>query len=314
MDNQPISEKVTKRDVKFHYYEVHITHAGKDAFFNLAQWANTLPDGNTNDGRNVVSSGDTIRCDKTESVNSGVNQFDWFHFTKLRDSNVPAVATLNDAELNDITLKPNEFIAEDVTMLFDETNYVAMIQKNIFSLSVGAIQNYINYFWNNDKSDNEEDFIELRPIYEKETFEKAKSGKGFTSLELNTADRLHDDGKWNGALEGIFKSLGVLGGLHLQVKITVGRQRKKKLSQTEVLKALEQIEEYKNDFNSASVKADIGGRNQLVSLIESNMCSTLPFSLPARSALLPDAVQTAMQAEYFPNEKNKMHYIQTHKM
>lgn len=314
MAKQPITEKIKERDVKFHYYEVHITHAGKDKFFNLAQWADTLPVGNTNDDRNVISSGDTIRCDKTENVVSGTNQFDWFHFTKLRDSNVPAVATLNDSELNDITLKPNEFIAEDVTLLFDETNYVAMIQRNIFSLSVGAIQNYINYFWNRDKGKTEQDFIELQPIYEKGTFKKAKSGKDFTSLELNTADGLHDSGKWSGALGGIFKSLSILEGLHLQVKITVGRQRKKKLSQNEVIKALTEIEKYKKEFNSASIRADIGGENQLVSLIESNMFSKLTFSLPPRSALLPSAVQTAMQAEYFPNEGDKMHYIQNNKM
>lgn len=314
------------RRVKFYYYEVHkISKNKSDVLFNLSQWASCLPKGGSSKERNISSLGETIRCDNIKSEQLETNQYgnfniDIIHFTKLRSKNNPAVAAINSTDLYDVKLDSDEFIAEDVSMLFDDTNYVAMIQKNIYSLSVNAIQDYINYFWNKDKNKDEYEKIEFRPIFEKNMFNKARRAKEFKSLTLSTAD-VKDPNSFNfsftGELGDLIKSFKSFDCLNVSIKISVGRHRRFSLNKESVIDAIDQIQKNITKIKDASVKvSDDDNHSQPIDLINNSFCSPLIFEIPLKTALLPNVVKKKMLAEYMPDPigKDKMHYIQDNKI
>lgn len=304
------------RNVKFDYFEVHILHDQQDRLFNLAQWAATLPAGKTSEKRNVRSFGEIIRCDDCESDQHGGSSYTTLHFTKLREKNTPAVATLSNAELSDVTLGANEYIAEDISILFDETNYVAMIQKNIYSLSVSALQKYLNYFWNLSKDESDNDLIELRPIFERGTIKKARNSKDFKQLSISTAD-VSEASKFSNPFSGdlgdTIKALRNFDGLQIQIKISVGRHRKTNLNQKEVIDAIDQIKDNQGNFKDAEVKVGDSGKVELIDLINGTFFSVIPFNVPLKTALHPDSVKTAMLGEYLPSSNDMQGNIQKNK-
>lgn len=308
---------VTKT-IKFYYFEVHkIDQNNNDQLFNLLQWANCLPKGNNNDDRVLGFLGDDrVRCDRTYSEPHNNKNFDWFHFTKLRDKNIPAKATLEDTDLTDIHLDENEYIAEDMTILFDETNYIAMIQNNIYSLSVGAITKYLNYFWNKGKDEAHYETIELRPIFEKDAFKSAKKGKNFKSIEFTMANSVNHN-LLSGAIQSVFDSLKIAKGQKIKIKISAGRKSKSVLDSKEIISEINQIEQETinqgTSFEKATVKWQIDKKYKAIELINGRMCSSLSFDVPLKHSLHRDAVETKMKEEYYPDYENKMDYIQKHK-
>lgn len=310
-------EYVTKT-IKFYYFEVHIIDQNNsDKLFNLIQWANCLPVGDDNDDRVVSFLGDDqVRCDKTYSDVQNSNYFDFFHFTKLRDKSIPAKATLGDTDLTDIELAKNEYIAEDLTILFDETNYVAMIQNNIYSLSVGAIAKYLNYFWNKEKDEKDYETIELRPIFEKDAFKSAKKGRNFKSIEFTMANSIKRK-SLSGSLGQIFDSLKIAQGQKIRIKISAGRKSNSVLDSKEIISEINQIEQETTNktsgFEKATVKWQINNKYKAVDLINGRICSSLSFDIPLKQSLHQDAVETKMKEEYYPDYGNKMRYIQEQK-
>lgn len=309
-------EKTVVRHVKFDYYEVHIQHDKQNKLFNLAQWAAVLPKGNTSKERNVRSFGEIIRCDGSDSEQYGGSSYTTLHFTKLREKNTPAVATLSNAELSDVMLGANEYIAEDISILFDEVNYVAMIQKNIYSLSVSALQKYLNYFWNLGKNKTDFDLIELRPIFEKGTIKKAKKSQEFKQFSVSTAD-VSEPSKFSnpfsGDLGNVFKSLRIFDGLQLQIKVSTGRHRKSNLNQKNIVDAISQIEDNQGFFKDAAVRVGDSGKVEPIDLINGTFSSILPFDVPLKKALLAASVKTSMLGEYLPINNDMQGNIQKNK-
>lgn len=309
---------VTKK-IKFYYFEVHIIDQNNnDKLFNLLQWSACLPTGNNSNDRVVSFLGDDqVRCDKTYSDVQNTNNFDFFHFTKLRDKSIPAKATLGDTDLTDIELGKDEYIAEDLTILFDETNYVAMIQNNIYSLSVGAIAKYLNYFWNKGKDEKDYETIELRPIFEKDAFKSAKKGKNFKSIEFTMANSIKRK-SLSGSLKTIFDSLDIAKGQKIQIKISAGRKSDSVLDSKEIVSEIDQIEQETanktSGFEKATVKWQINNKYKAVDLINGRICSSLSFDIPLKHSLHQHAVETKMKEEYYPGYGNKMKYIQKHKI
>ncbi|WP_338047570.1 DUF6731 family protein, partial [Loigolactobacillus bifermentans] len=186
------NDKTQPKNVNFDFFQVWKIGADKkEVPFDFDDWCENLPaseiKGESNlDKRNIRYSGDIIRCDNIFTESPHKNPVTILHFTKLRDSSRPAVATLSTPELTDVSLKANEYIAEDVSALFDSSNYCLMLQKNIFCLSVSSLADYVNYFWNIGKDEKDYELIQFRPILRKDAFKVGLNAKKINKPELFT--------------------------------------------------------------------------------------------------------------------------------
>ncbi|MCE2550341.1 DUF6731 family protein, partial [Enterococcus faecalis] len=85
---------------------------------------------------------------------------------------------LNNEVLKEIPLNPGEYIAEDISCLYDRELSVLMVQRNIHSLSHSGIEDYFT-----EMSDDLVE-IELLPVVNKEIISKALANEKFRKLEL----------------------------------------------------------------------------------------------------------------------------------
>ena len=314
----PQEDDEVKRTIRFDYFEtkeIPFDKNGKSKNFNLIQWISTLPTGNLDD-RNIRI-GDVVRCDNASCEKSNGNNFAYLHFTKLRETNAPAIAKLSDAKLNDLELDDDEFVAEDLSILFDELRYVAMIQKNRYSLSLKAIEDYINYFWS--KAGNKDTYIKFLPILYKSQYKKVSHAKQISKIFFRTADLINNEGEginpFTGKIGSLVGSMKQYEGYNISVQISVGKHTGKTLDVDKVKKLVTEIKDNDQDIAKANIKyIDEDGLPEFTELIKGKISSFLVFSLPKKVSLHPDSVKTSMLAEYFTNTPNKRDYVQANRL
>ena len=69
---------------------------------------------------------------------------------KLRDTNIPSIVK-KEEEAKPLELEDDEYIGEDLVMIYDPKNQVAMIQSNRFAFSKGKLEKYLNKIWGVDE-------------------------------------------------------------------------------------------------------------------------------------------------------------------
>lgn len=153
----------------------------------------------------------------------------WFlNFIRLRETNIPSTAKL-DRVSEPLTLEEDEYIGEEVTILYDEDIYVLALQRNRYSLGVSGIEEYINRLW-----DSNEERIYLRPILPLELQKKIFKTNIYRRLIIRFADvnskelkgdskkpliRLYNDiKKYNAVTAEISIGMGYNYGEHLDME------------------------------------------------------------------------------------------------
>lgn len=300
-------KKIKKQDknVNFDFFQVWKISDSDTKIFDLDDWAQRLP--SVLDERNIRYNGDTIRCDGYRIHSPENNPMSILHFARLRDHNVPAVATLNTPELNDVKLEANEYIAEDVSALFDSTNGVLMLQKNIFSLSVYSLATYVNYFWNLNKDEEDMEQIEIRPILRKDAFKLGLNAKKINKLKVKTGNIVrgkNDNAKFKSGLGKVFEVLTKYSGVSIEVTISTTRSKDSVLDKEAVYDSLKEIQAAQGDFKKATIVSGDTGVSVPIDLIKSRITTSKIFSIPVKAFLNPDKVQEYMLQEYSPSYKN----------
>lgn len=320
-------QETDARFVKFDYFLVKIsdkkTTSSKKAninMFDLTKWMDLIRPQYESDLNNVLMnySGEQIRCDGAGMFGTDTKYpFAQLHFTKLRDKNTPAVGSLKDIKLENVSLHEDEYIAEDITALFDPSNYVLMLQKNIYSLSRGAITEYINFFWNRGKADKDKQFVQLVPILEKGSFTRGKQKTKVKKVSFQTANKISSDSSvsfsnpFNGIIGSMFDSMKPLKGLNIEITISTSRRNDDILDRSEVLKLLKEIEDNQSLMQDANIsylenKSGTGNdyATSYMDLIKGKVQSKIVFDVPKKEKLDDSVVWTSMLAEYRKDGNN----------
>lgn len=196
-----------KRQVRFEFFQVNgKAQEGEKivkGLFDLYPLADRINSISNYTDRDVILFGEKVRMDRFFEVSSSPELYA-MHFTRLRNDK-PAYVELNNEVLKEIPLNPGEYIAEDISCLYDRELSVLMVQRNIHSLSPSGIEDYFT-----EMSDDLVE-IELLPVVNKEIISKALANEKFRKLELRagsmntTSDR-----------SGLRKVLGPFMGNYLR--------------------------------------------------------------------------------------------------
>ncbi len=201
---------------------------------------------------------------------------------KLRDTNIPSKVKEKE-EAKVIDLEPDEYIGEDVTLLYEKCSSIIMVQSNRFSLNISRIEELLRYL-----NEDENILIELQPIHMK--FENSKFKKSnFKNIDISFANLSgwgsEEDKKQS--LASIINPIKQLGGYVGHVTVGLGHVKEDSLNRVEAYNIISEIRSNKKFIRSAKVKIrdDDDTDVEVVDLFEDICHDFIEFSLESREAL-----------------------------
>lgn len=241
--------------------------------------------------REIYQNQDKIRMDMIRV--DPKTEYGITHFTRLRDTNVPAITKEMAEELEDLGLESNEYIAEGVSCLYDDEINILMVQRNIYSVSPSAIEFYINYF-----NANENEYIELRPVFFKNAFERGMGKETYRSINIKTADiKTHPKLlSMDNPISRAFKELDGLDGYDIEIKVRAARGKKEKLNKKRIESILDDFQFEKDLLDKAEIgfKESDEAKIEKIDLLKGRIFTFLPFTVLPKKFLNPDVVETDM--------------------
>lgn len=289
------------RTVKFIYYTVCVSHYSDKGYsdperFDFESWiykASEL----TMEQKTLEFDGIKARLeDYSGNKKTGIWQF---RFMKLRDTNIPSIVK-EEEEAKPIELEDDEYIGEDLLMIYDRTNQIAMIQCNRFALGKGKLEKYLNRVW-----DSKEERIVLCPISKAIDVRKYKK-KNYRRL-LVRFENLHPIEESHRPFSKIVNSYYDMGGITGEVILSLGRGEKGRfgLNREQVPTMLEDIYDNQDIISGAvlKVKDDDDCSVDVVNLFDNSFCSYVNFKLEKRTVLEFDYAANLMTEEYMEKKE-----------
>lgn len=233
-------------------------------------------------------------------------------FERLTDGAMPYIAKENKEDEKNIPLEADEFIANDINAIFDFSNCVLMMQRNIQSLSQKSIEQYINHFWNLSRADEEKEIISFNPILNSEIYSKASRSQGFKKLIIKTANK-YDSKKgvrqkisssFGGTLENIMTASQPVHGLNIELTFSTARSKDDTLDDTEIKNILKQIKQSPQSFDKAQISIiDENDKTEVLNLLNALLIDMEWFEQPPKSTLRSDVILDRMIRFYLPSHE-----------
>lgn len=245
-----------KRTIKFQYYqikskEVNVKNA-KYKLFNFAKWID------------YVSNNNLVKVEI--SFNDVKARIDRFHFNsdkkiwglklfKLRNTNIPSKVKDNeDAKI--IELEDDEYLGEDLFLIYDQENGIALIQQNRFSLGITRLEELFTDTYNRYVDERSKIEVNIEPILDLEGKEKLRYSK-YKNLEISFANInrcVFDENRTS--LATLLHPLKSMYGVNGSIKISLGHSKLDTLNRKMVQNIVKEINEpiNKGYIRSAKIK------------------------------------------------------------
>lgn len=291
-----------KRKIKFSYYTVCIVDGTKSTEpirFDFESWINKVVENNLEQQEIEV---DNLIARLEEVEGDTLNKIWKLRFIKLRDTNIPSIVKQRE-DAKPIELEDDEYIGEDMLMIYDKDNQVAMIQCNRFAMTKGKLEKYLNKVW-----DNPDERIVLLHISKKINSHELKK-KNFRSLVVRFAN-IHAIEDTHRPFSKIVNSYNDIGGKSGTITFTLGRgkQNKHGLSSENVPIMLDDIYSNMDIVADAVLKVkddDDAASIDVVDLFDNSMCEYIEFNLEKRMAL-DFTYATRLMGEKYLNRKSEI--------
>ena len=285
-----------KRQIKFSYFRVCLFTKvdGKDQRkdFDLADWLAYVHSNNLFH-RNIELSDTKVNFDGLYHYLD--EDIYVFRVYKLRDNNVPSIVK-EGSSAEPIELEDDEYIGEDMTVLYDWKNSICMVQQNRMSVGTSRLAEWIGKQSNLDSSMN----VAFVPISDQFTMRKLKN-KYVRSIDFSFANMEAEDG--NGPLGRIISSIGRYNGLNAKITISVGRAKDAQLNPQTAMELIQDIQNNPGMIGSAKAKLrgisdDDKARTELVDIFETSSHDYIEFSIKAKKPLDFNEARMKMYSTY----------------
>lgn len=201
------------------------------------------------------------------------NIFSSVIFSNIRMNEFPKVIDTN-GKSDFLNLNYNQGLSEEVVFTYSHEKQVAVVQKNIHSISISGIEKYFNKIGLGIK-------VDLEPIVSGDAFaryEKMGIIKSFEFTLAGTDDFTNIDDLGYGVQEKLFLK-NALRGADFTAKFSVGR-KKTVLLEGIVLKIINFYNHLKNNDSPHIKKLKVSGKNseksktEIIDLLEDRLCDT----------------------------------------
>ena len=285
------------KTIRFQYYQLkYCKHdgkkLGKSKVFNLVNWIDKMHSENRikkkiEIGKLLVRI-DEIKYDENNDL--------WaLRLMKLRDDNIPSKVK-EDEIAEPIHLEADEYIGEDMSILYEKRTGIVMLQCNRFSLSASRVREFIQ-FTNGDN----DILISLDPIGA--FFDEKQFKKGYyKNIDISFANvALWSDPKnEKTALSSIISPITKFGGFTGHITISLGRVNESTLNRIETQKLADEIRENKQFINSAKIKVKDDDDNdiEIMDLFQDVEQDFIEFTFQSRENIKFEIAMTEMISKY----------------
>lgn len=243
-----------------------------------------------------------------EKIQFYENEQVWvFRFLKLREDNIPSIAKANE-DAEGIALEDDEYIGEDLYMLYDFTNGIGMVQVNRFSLGLKRLEILLTNIWR-----VEGERIRLKAVAEEFDLNRVRCRRRYRSLEVdfsNLGSQLEEEHNSLARIQNSFRSFSGVAG---HVKISLGRTRRDTLNIDEVNQL---VNDAMQDTTVVGLKLRIkDDDNRPVELIDlfDNICNCIISFNIQKKMVLEFNYAARMMIQYYGNDKEHiMELIEPH--
>ncbi len=265
-----------------------------DILFDLTKWLSKI-DELSLENRTIQYKDEKARLDRMKFN----KDYGYWHleFLKLRETNIPNKAKINSVA-EPISLDDDEYIGENVNALYDKEMYILALQRNKFSLSVSAIECYINKIWGSDEGIE----IYLRPILPQSAYELVKKKGAYRKIEVRFNDVRHSffDESAKSPMKEVFKSLREYGCIGAEVSLSMGRSQNDFLNGKTVNDTIDDIYNNKDSFSRAEIhyKDDIDDTIEILDLFADKWHDFIFIVLEKRESIMSGYVFSEMAQKY----------------
>lgn len=306
-------KKLKNQKVKFDYFLIKDKKTNKPC--KISNFLMEIKNEKLSD-REITLSGMPVRMDRIHERTFdkyGKITITYFHMVKLRDETL-ATTKEDTEELTDLEISSDDFIAEDISCIFDPEICTLMIQRNSHSVSPSSVRNYLtkmNRIIRSRKKD-EKDKIEfdLLPVPNKEVLEKIKKVSKYRSITLefaknpiiNKAPGILQ--KYLGPYGDIFNEVG---GKKIGITISAGGAKEDDLVYSQARGMVDEILKDDSPFSKAIFRGSEGDEHvEVYDLMNGKLSDYYTFSSLKEEKdvhLDPSVVEEEMYNIYLKNNR-----------
>ncbi len=300
---------VAKKDFKFQYCFIYAFDnvKKKRTFFDVAPFITKFIELSKSD--RVLDIYDFKA--KIENIKQIQERFIHLNFVKMIDKGLPKKVFDDDRDSLDIDIKDDEYLGTDAHILYDMNNKVLMLQRTRESLSIQNISCYLNEFAHILKLLNNNQVLDILPIYDNKVLSDNSVVKKI-DVKFANIESIKPDG-YNNMLQilKIFNKFNAISGC---ITMSVGRT-KKELDNHEVMDAVEIVKKlkrtYKNCISGAKLSYVENDNSFTYDLFDNVMNDIGRIEVSPRESIKFDEVENEMLRLYYkklPHLNNVINY------
>lgn len=297
-----------KRLVKFTYYKIKLisNENGHEKVwdYDLTNWlASVSDDGHMYQNCELADT----KVNFQELYHDMKEEIYVFRAYKLRDYNVPSKIKEGESA-EPIELDDNEYIGEDMTVLYDWKNSICMIQQNRMSVGISRLAEWINKTIGFDESQK----VVFIPISDRFTKSKLKN-KYIRTIEFSFANMEQENE--DGPLSSIINGIGRYKGASAKITISVGRTKDAQLDPQSSYDLIEDIQNHPESIGTARAKLksmsdDDKARIEMVDIFETSSHDYIEFNITEKKPLDFLQARVKMYTAYLERRKDLLKLCQ----
>ena len=301
---------IYKRTIKFQYYQIKSKKSEiKNASYKLFDFAHWI-DGMDNNGLIQMEIPFNDAKARIDQFNFNANKQVWgIKLFKLRNTNIPSKAK-NKEDAKVIELEDGEYIGEDMFLIFDPTNGIALIQRNRLSLGISRLEEFLAYTYNKYVDEHHKIDVYIEPILDLDGKKKIDKSK-YKNLEIgfaNINECVLDENRTS--LGTLLQPLKNMYGVTGSIKISLGHSRLDTLNRKIIKDIVKEINEPSNKRYVRTAKIKIPEEDdcdvEIIDLFNDICDEYLEVSIESSKGLVYSLIINAMIEKYM----NKKSYLE----
>ena len=297
----PEAIKTVKKNVKYDYFRVYSFESKKKLKFNFEEWVHMY-----NEKFGIYSLNEDLLGNIKFKILTLKIEGDmaFIQISKAKENETSSIIT--DKSHRDLELKPEEYIGENMFILYDKKNGIMMVQNNRYSLSLTQIKRILTGNYTSNNLDIE---VSLFPIL------RVNKGSIKNKLVKNYNLSIYNDGgvvEGKSALASAVNSFMSENVVSVSIKITTGRGRfvKDKLGEnTEIEKYIEadkvdDFQKFISENESLTTNAKMGVKTdsernvELIDLLQDKYSSIIRYNVVPKHKISFEYAKEEMKKEY----------------
>lgn len=294
-----------KRTIKFQYYQIksqklnYKRNKVKYKLFDFERWIELMDDNNL--VQTEISYNDAKARIEKFDFNDRTNIWG-VRLLKLRNTNIPSKAK-NNEDARVIELEEGEYLGEDLFLIYDRTNGVALIQQNRLSLGISRLEEFFTETYNRYVGEEDKVSVDIVPILDLNGKNKIKKSR-YKNLEISFANISgYVSPDKTTSLGTLLNPLKNMYGVNGSIKISLGRSRMDTLNRKFIQDLVNEINEPSNKRYVRAAKIKIQEEDdcdvEIIDLFNDVFSEYLEFEIDSNVGLNYSNIINVITDKYF---------------